>query len=851
MQNSILLYAEKYNPIPDNNSVVESENARFTVLTPGLIRMEWAEDGKFEDSPSLTFVNRNLPVPDFKRQVSNGWLEIKTDKLVLKYKVGSGKFDSENLQITFDFDGAEKTWKPGLQNKGNLGGTTRTLDQYNGCEHRETKEKLDLGNGLISREGWVMIDDSETPVFDNSDWPWVMSRPEKDCRDLYFFCYGHDYKTALSDFTKVAGKIALPPKFAFGIWWSRYWEYTDLELRELVDEFELYDLPLDVFVVDMDWHITTKPEWYKDGKKIHDQAGQGTGWTGFTWNKNYFPNPKNFLAWTKEKKMEVCLNLHPASGIQPHEDQYEVMAKAMGIDPETKKYVPFDIVNKKFAENFMEFVLHPMEEDGVDFWWLDWQQWSTTTIPGVNPTFYLNYVFFSDMERRNKKRPLIFHRYGGLGNHRYQIGFSGDTLSTWQSLAFQPYFTATAANVGFGYWSHDIGGHFFGDGNPELYTRWVQFGVFSPIFRTHGCPEKEMERKIWEYPTENFRIMRDAFNLRRRLLPYIYSSAKKAYDTGISICRPMYYDYPKSEAAYEFKNQYMFGDDILAAPIAEPMTDNSLAVEKEVWLPEGEWIEMFTGTLLKGGKVVKRSFALDEIPVFVKAGSIIPMQSEDKSSEALVLNIFPGKSGNFKIYDDEGNNQNFKTGAYSITVIYSEGNKVVINPVEGKFPGMPESRSYELRVPLSFPPERVKVNGKKVDTWSYDGNELTTTVYTPELSVHEKAEVELEFPSHDINLLSGKKKQFISMIKFAKFLAKNNWDKSKYSNDMIVHSAQTGHRITLKPDTAFKDIEEFNKNLPQIIEMIKKASEENPKYIPYLELLTTKDTKKATRNEHK
>jgi len=152
--------------------------------------------------------------------------------------------------------------------------------------------------------------------------------------------------------------------------------------------------------------------------------------------------------------MEVCLNLHPASGIQPHEDQYEDMAKAMGIDPATKKYVPFDIVHKKFAKNFMKYVLHPMENDGVDFWWLDWQQWSTTTIPGVNPTFYLNYVFFSDMERRNKKRPLIFHRYGGLGNHRYQIGFSGDTLSTWDSLAFLPYFTATAANVGFGYWSH-------------------------------------------------------------------------------------------------------------------------------------------------------------------------------------------------------------------------------------------------------------------------------------------------------------------------------------------------------------------------------------------------------------
>jgi len=174
---------------------------------------------------------------------------------------------------------------------------------------------------MISKDGWVLIDDSEKPIFDNSEWPWVMPRAEKEQQDFYFFCYGYDYKTALYDFTKTAGKIALPPKFAFGIWWSRYWEYTDWELRELINEFEIHDLPLDVLVVDMDWHITTKPEWYEDGEKITDTAGQRAGWTGFTWNKNYFPDPKDFLKWPEEKNLKVCMNLHPASGIQPHEEK--------------------------------------------------------------------------------------------------------------------------------------------------------------------------------------------------------------------------------------------------------------------------------------------------------------------------------------------------------------------------------------------------------------------------------------------------------------------------------------------------------------------------------------------------
>ena len=129
----------------------------------------------------------------------------------------------------------------------------------------------------------------------------------------------------------------------------------------------------------------------------------------------------------------------------------------MGIDPATKKYVPFDIANKKFATNYMDLLHHPLEKQGIDFWWLDWQQKMTTSLPGVSPTWWLNYVHFTDQEREGK-RPLLFHRWGGLGNHRYQIGFSGDTVSVWDSLAFQPWFTATAANVGYAYWSHDIGG---------------------------------------------------------------------------------------------------------------------------------------------------------------------------------------------------------------------------------------------------------------------------------------------------------------------------------------------------------------------------------------------------------
>ncbi len=856
------VYSNEYDPVANPEAIVVSDNARFTVLTPRVIRMEWAEDGVFEDHASLTFVNRNLPVPKYKQKIRRGWLKISTSAVVVKYKVGSGPFSPENLKVSFKLDGKKREWSPGQENGGNLLGTTRTLDGFDGeIMQWSGKKPIALEPGILSTEGWVLVDDSERPIFDNSEWAWVFPRPEKALQDYYIFCYGLDYKVALKDFTDIAGKIALPPEYAFGNWWSRYWEYTDLEFRELVDEFEIHDVPLDVLVVDMDWHLTSKPEWFKDGKKIKDQAGERTGWTGLTWNKNYFPDPPRFLKWTEDQGLTVCMNLHPASGIQPFEEKYPEMARAMGIDPATEKYVPFDIVNKNFAKSFMDIVLQPMEQDGVDFWWLDWQQWSTTSMTGVNPTFYLNYVFFSDMERRGQKRPMIFHRYGGLGNHRYQIGFSGDSYINWKSLAYQPYFTSTAANVGFGFWSHDIGGHMRGESTPELYTRWIQFGIFSPIFRTH-CTKANysngIERRIWAYPLDEFYIMRDAFHLRKALLPYIYSAAREAYDTGISMCRPMYYDHPKAQAAYAYSNQYMFGNDILVAPITQPIGEDSLFVVKDIWLPEGEWIEMFSGTVMEGGQIHARAFSLAEIPLFVKAGAIIPMASRaskraDYSVDPMILKIYPGSSGSVNVYADQGNSIGYKNGEFTRTQVDFTQKKqaldIKIRPVSGSYPGMAETRSFIVQLALSLPPEKITVNGETIPfdpadgngSWSYNGIELTTEIRLNTSDVNQEISIKVKLPAYDIHLLSTKPGKFKELAEFSKYLAINNWDKSKYSNDLIVHAAQTGHRIGLDPKSAQAELATFEAEWQKVLTMLGSVSIENQVYQPYLDLLKTGD----------
>jgi alpha-glucosidase (family GH31 glycosyl hydrolase) len=811
------------NPVADPAAVVMAGNARFTVLTPQMIRMEWSAEKQFEDHASMVFLNRKMPLPKFTKSNEGGWVVVKTDKVTLKYKPSTGEFTEKNLNVSFELNGKQITWTPGMKDTGNLLGTTRTLDGVEGATSLEP--------GLVSRDGWVVVDDSERPLFDNSDWPWVMPRPKGKRQDLYFFGYGHDYKQALGDFTRVAEKIPMPPRFAFGTWWSRYWAYSDQEFQELVRGFQQNDVPLDVLVIDMDWHLTFDPRWWKSDM---DQSGHRVGWTGYTWNKNLFPDPPSFLKWVHEQGLKTTVNLHPASGVQPHEEAYPEMARAMGIDPATKKYVPFDIASKKFTENYFKYLHEPLNKAGIDFFWLDWQQEDKTSLPGVNPTFWLNYVHTSEMERKGE-RPLIFHRWGGLGNHRYQIGFSGDTISVWKSLAFQPYFTATAANVGYAYWSHDIGGHMPGAVSPELYTRWIQFGLFSPILRTHTTKNPDAERRIWAYPPQYASVMRDAFQLRYALIPYLYTQSRKTYETGVAFFRPLYYDYPNAPEAYEFKDEYTFGDDMIVSPVVTELDKTTQLATKSIWIPEGEWIEWSSGTHLKGPAKMERSYALNEIPVFVRAGAIIPMApkmeySEQKPIDPLILTVMPGASGETRVYADQGNSLGYKSNEFAWTPVKQsrQGDtvRVEVSAVEGSYPGMPQERAYEFRLFGVFPPKRVTVNGQELKFthedgalgWRYDGNQTMVIITTPRFNVRDRVEMSAELPQateaqqRALDGLPGK----IGRLRTAMDIMNDTW-RQGWSPDSLIHEFQVGDRMSYFPERALAEADDFQAQWPKMV----------------------------------
>lgn len=751
------------NPVALKDAMVVSGNARFTVLTPEMIRIEYSEKGIFEDRGTFAIQNRRMDaVPVFTTEEDNEYLYLTTDKLRLKYRKGANpKTDpasDKNLIITMNHNGMPVSWYPGKEDPLNLKGTCRTLD---GCDGDSKRAKME--NGLISRSGWAVIDDSwEATRADGSrsfafepdaevGYDWWAERKDPQAVDLYFMGYGNEYKKAIGDFTKVAGKIPLPPAYVFGYWYSRYYSYSADDYREIMREIRRNDIPADVMILDMDWH------WNGKASSKSEKIG---GWTGWSWNTNLIPQPAELLQEIHDNNFKIALNLHPADGVDSLESPsyYNAMRAELGDKYMSGGKISWAIDYPDFTSSFFKNIIRSHESEGVDFWWLDWQQHLTSHhTPGLGETFWCNHVFFNDMKKnRPDRRPVIFHRWGGLGSHRYQIGFSGDAYINFPTLAFEPYFTSTASNVGYAFWGHDLGGHVFTDektvNDPELMLRWIQFGVFTPIFRSHATNDSRIERRIWKFP--NFPQLLDAVKLRYALFPYIYTMARETFDTGIGMCRPLYYEYPECEEAYKYEGEYFFGNDILVAPITEPFSEDGVS-SKEIWFPEGNWWSASAGELICGPCVKTLEFSQDQIPYFFKVGAMIPfnpptVKNVTSPATCLIINTVAGESGGGSLYEDSGDNTDYATVFATTKLIHDVKGKTeryVIAPRKGNPSGLPARRSWKLNVLNASRPKSVKINGKSPEKadWEYIAADKTLTLSIPETDCALQTEIKVKY----------------------------------------------------------------------------------------------------------
>ncbi len=677
----------------DPAAVVAGQSVRFTVLTSRLIRMEYSRDEAFEDRATQAFWHRRQPVPEFTVTQTPDSIEIETQHLRLHYRITEAGFSRSTLSVQQREGGP--VWHFGDRDPLNLRGTARTLDGADG--------EIELEPGLMSRAGWAVVDDSQGLVFNAEGWPEQRppaARHPNAYRDLYFFGYGHDYTGCLQDYLRISGRVPMVPRYALGNWWSRYWNYRQDELRDLMLEFREKEIPLSVCIIDMDWHIT-------------ETGNASSGWTGYTWNREQWPDPYGFIAWLHEQGLRTAMNLHPADGIWPHEAQYEEMARCMGQDPSSGEPVHFDLAEPRFVEGYFEILHHPLEAEGVDFWWLDWQQGqrmihSKQPVAEVmDPLWWLNHLHFYDLARDGAKRPFIFSRWGGLGCQRYPIGFSGDSWVTWATLEFQPYFTATASNVGFGWWSHDIGGHCAGVEEPELYARWVQLGVFSPIMRLHSTNNPFHDRRPWGNSADAFRVAREAMQLRHALIPYLYSMAWRMTQESIPLVTPLYYRDSDRDEAYRCRNQFYFGSELMVAPFVTPRDAETNLSRHTVWLPAGDWFDFTTGEHFAGNRTVTLYGGLDDVPVFARAGAIVPLGPRAgwggvENPVELTVYIFPGADGAFTLYEDDGVSTAYLDGDHALTRFAQEWDdaelRFRIAPVEGETKHIPAGRQYRLVV---------------------------------------------------------------------------------------------------------------------------------------------------------
>ena len=719
----------------NENQIYINNCYRITVLTSRLIRVEYSVEKKFVDLASYAVWFRKFDGIKFSVIEQGSTAIVETDEVKFFINNNNGK----PLLVEIKENGR----KIKCDNKGNLKGTCRTLDMTFG--------KTKLTDGLITKNGVYVLDDSYSILIDENG---NFQPREGNGKDLYIFAYEKNYRETIKAFYQISSQTPLIPRFALGVWWSRYHAYTQKEYLDLMARFKAKNIPLTVATVDMDWH------WVKDiDKKFGIKYG---GWTGYSWNTDLFPNYKEFLQKLKEDNLHVTLNLHPADGVHSYEDMYEDMAKAVGIDPKTKEKVNFQCGNDDFWNAYFDILHKPYENDGVDFWWIDWQQGKKSDVKGLDPLNALNHYHYYD-NAENGDIPLVLSRYAGIGSHRYPLGFSGDTAINWKVLDFQPYFTANAANVAYTWWSHDIGGHHMGYRDDDLYIRWIQFGVFSPIMRLHSTAIELLGKEPWKYRSDIYSYAKDWLNLRHGLIPYIFTMDYRNHKDGIALCEPMYYSYPNEDNAYNVPNQYMFGSELMVCPITSKQDRKTNFGEVTAWLPKGRWTDIFTGQSYNGDKMITLHRDLNSMPVLAKEGAIIPFAKSNGNSvsnpEELELWIYSGKNS-FTLYEDNGKtdyeNHNAKT---IFAVSFDEDSKQLeftVNSPVGDASIIPQSRKLRL-VFKDLQTDKLTCNDYEIV--NDNGNAVVEIVdFTPE------SKVEITLTNAEIKKTENVKEQLIYIL---------------------------------------------------------------------------------------
>jgi len=703
---------DKLKMMTKENAVFKGNNYRISVLSERLIRLEYSVDGQFSDALTTLVANRNFKIPEFSVEQDDKYLVIKTNYFMLQYIknkpfLGPKLAPDNNLKVVLN--NTDKSWFYGQVEARNFKGGGVSLDNYKG--------KVELDKGLYSTDGFVMLDDSGNLEIGEDGH---LNKPNPKKVDLYLFMYKRDFNLCLKDYFNLTGYPELIPKYALGIWWNKECIYNFNDTKNLVNSFKKYQIPLSVLLLSEFWHI-------KDGNNYNLYR------SGYSFNKNLFLNPTEFINYMHDANVRVGVNIDPSEGVRKEEEKYNEMSTELNISDGST--IPFNVFDKNFMSAYVKYLINPLLNIGIDIFWIDYKK----ELLGLN---VLDYYYNRNFDIIKNTRPLVLTRSPLIAPHKAGILYSGETIVSWDTLKYLPFYNSMAANKGITWWSHDVGGYKDGTEDSELYLRYIEFSCFSPIFRFASKRGVYYKREPWLWDVKTFTIAREYCWLRQRLIPYIYTEACNYSKLGKPLIEPIYYTYPEIYDEPIYRNEYYFGKSLFISPITKPKDPVMNRSIERIFLPEGTWYDFKTGKKFIGNKRYVTFYKEEEYPIFAKAGSIIPLANLENNindltpPKSMEINVFPGSSNVYKLYEDDGISKSYQNGDYIITAIdynYLKNNyTLIIRPIDGKPGVIPAHRDYKIRFRNTRQADKVEVylNNEKINDYnSYvDDNDFVVEI---------------------------------------------------------------------------------------------------------------------------
>ncbi|HEV3036579.1 MAG TPA: glycoside hydrolase family 31 protein [Candidatus Angelobacter sp.] len=712
--------------LPDGAEIrLETGYLRLQVCTDSIVRITYSLEATLPQRPDFMIVKSNWPKADFTLNTSDSKvvmlstakLRILIDRanssLVFQDSMGRKLAQEETRTLTpVEVNGEKTLHAERFVNMWDTQEAFYGLGQHQAGVWNYRGESVDISQDntniavpiVLSSNGYGIFWNSGSRSHFNNRFvhAFYLSAEVADAVD-YYFLYGPEFDKIIAAYRELTGAAPLFGKWAYGYWQCKNRYDSQQEILSIAHRYRELHIPLDNIVQDWFW-------WNIMGEPV--------------FNKNY-PDPKGMVEDLHKNSVHLMISVWPF--FRPGSHVYEDMDRRGFFVDRTKvqSFHPpgqalYDAFNPEARKYYWKLMNDALFKIGLDAWWLDTTEPETegreTSILVTNkvalgngaryvneyPVATTSAVYQGQRSESDQKRVFILSRSGYAGVQRNAAAvWSGDVDPNWESFRRQIPAGLNLSVSGIPYWTTDIGG--FVSANPEdpayreLYVRWFEFGAFSPVFRAHGTRTTN-QNEIWSYGPEAQKILIAYDRLRYRLLPYIYSVAWKVTSEGYTLMRPLVMDFRTDLRAQNIGDEYLFGPAILVAPVTEPA-----AASRHLYLPEAKWYDFWTGETVNGHRTIDAAALLDKLPLFVRAGSIVPLGPDvefaaQDLSGPIELRIYRGADGDFDLYEDQGDTYSYERGVYAtIPLHWDDKNRVLtIDDRHGKFPGMQESRTFHV-----------------------------------------------------------------------------------------------------------------------------------------------------------